>query len=152
MGRAWGPCPRQDGEEASDWELSPSPQPSQVTQMVKSLPAVWETQVGSLGQEGPLKEEMATHSSVLAWKIPWMEEPGGLQSMGLGFATEPVVDARPLPLLGRCSTIVSVSPTPASSCHGGAGKWVWGSCSFSKLTWLSREGSVMSRPEGEDVG
>ena len=82
MGRAWGPCPRQDGEEASDWELFPSPQPSQVTQMVKSLPAVRETQVGSLGQEGPLEEEMATHSSVLAWKIPWMEEPGSLQSTG----------------------------------------------------------------------
>ena len=39
--------------------------------------------VGSLGQEGPLEEEMATYSSILAWKIPWTEEPGGLQSMGL---------------------------------------------------------------------
>ena len=42
-----------------------------------------ETWVQSLGQEGPLKEEMATHSSILAWKIPWTEEPGGLQSMGV---------------------------------------------------------------------
>ena len=42
-----------------------------------------ETQVRSLGQEDPLEEEMATHSSILAWKIQWMEEPGGLQSMGL---------------------------------------------------------------------
>ena len=50
--------------------------------MVKSLPAVWETWVQSLGQEDPLEEEMATHSSILAWKIPWTEEPGRLQSMG----------------------------------------------------------------------
>ena len=50
--------------------------------MVKSLPAVWETQVRSLGQEDPLEKEMATHSSILAWKIPWMEQPGQLQSMG----------------------------------------------------------------------
>ena len=47
-----------------------------VTQMVKSLPAVWETWVRSLGQEDPLEEEMATHSSILAWKIPWIEELG----------------------------------------------------------------------------
>ena len=42
-----------------------------------------ETQVRSLGQEDPLEKEMETHSNILAWKIPWMEEPGGLQSMGL---------------------------------------------------------------------
>ena len=52
-----------------------------VTQMVKSLPAVWETWVRSLGQEDPLEEEMATHSSILAWEIPWTEEPGRVQSM-----------------------------------------------------------------------
>ena len=51
-----------------------------VAQMVKSLAAVQETQVQSLGQEDPLEEEMATHSSILAWKIPWMEEPGRLYS------------------------------------------------------------------------
>ena len=45
-------------------------------------PAVKETQVRSLGREDPLEEEMATHSSILAWKIPWTEEPGGLQSKG----------------------------------------------------------------------
>ena len=50
--------------------------------MVKSLPAVRETQVRSLGREDPLEEEMATHSRILAWRILWMEEPGGLQSMG----------------------------------------------------------------------
>jgi len=46
--------------------------------MVKSLPAVWETWACSLGWEDPLEKEMATHSSTLAWKIPWMEEPGRL--------------------------------------------------------------------------
>ena len=51
--------------------------------MVKHLPTMWETQVRSLGQEGPLEKEIATHSSTLAWKIPWTEEPGRLQSMGL---------------------------------------------------------------------
>ena len=56
---------------------------SLVAQTVKSLPTVWETRVQSLGWEDPLEKEMATHSSILAWKIPWTEEPGGLQSMGL---------------------------------------------------------------------
>ena len=55
---------------------------SLVAQMVKHLPAVRETWVQSLGWEDPLEKEMATHSSTLAWKIPWTEEPGGLQSMG----------------------------------------------------------------------
>ena len=50
--------------------------------MVKRLPAIQETQVPSLGREDPMEKEMATHSSTLAWKIPWMEEPGGLKSMG----------------------------------------------------------------------
>ena len=50
--------------------------------MVKCLSAMWETWVRSLGREYPLEKEMATHSSILAWKIPWMEEPGRLQSMG----------------------------------------------------------------------
>ena len=53
-----------------------------MAQTVKHLPAVWETQVPSLGWEDPLEKEMATHSSTLAWKIPWTEEPGRLQSMG----------------------------------------------------------------------
>ena len=51
--------------------------------MVKNLPALRETQVQSLGQEDPLEEKMATHSSILAWRIPWTEERDGLQSMGL---------------------------------------------------------------------
>ena len=49
--------------------------------MVKNPPAMWETWVQSLGQEDPLEKEMATHSSILAWKIPWTEEPGRLQSV-----------------------------------------------------------------------
>ena len=51
--------------------------------VVKNLPTVQETQVQSLGQEDPLEEGVATYSSILAWRIPWTEEPGGLQSMGL---------------------------------------------------------------------
>ena len=53
-----------------------------MAQMVKRLPTMQETRVQSLGQEDLLEKEMATHSSILAWKIPWMEEPGRLQSMG----------------------------------------------------------------------
>ena len=52
-----------------------------MSQMVKNLPAMLETWVQSLGQEYPLEEGRATHSSILAWIIPWTEEPGGLQSM-----------------------------------------------------------------------
>ena len=56
---------------------------SLVAQMVKNLPAMWETWVQSLGWEDPLEKGMATHSSILVWRIPRMEEPGRLQSMGL---------------------------------------------------------------------
>ena len=56
---------------------------SLVAQTVKNLPAMQETWVWSLGQKDPLKKGMATYSSILAWRIPWTEEPGGLQSMGL---------------------------------------------------------------------
>ena len=50
--------------------------------MIKNLPAMQETRVQSLGHEDPLEKGMATHCSILAWRIPWTEEPGGLQSMG----------------------------------------------------------------------
>ena len=60
------------------WPVKASP----VAQLVNNLPAVLEIQVRSLGQEDPLEKEMATCSSILAWKILWTEEPGGLQSMG----------------------------------------------------------------------
>ena len=56
---------------------------SLVAQMVKNLPAMQDTQVRSLGQEDPLEKEMTTYSSILAWEIPWTEEPGGLQFLGL---------------------------------------------------------------------
>ena len=56
--------------------------PSLVAQRLKCLPAMQDTWVRSLGQEYPLEKEMATHSSILAWRIPWTEKPGGLQSMG----------------------------------------------------------------------
>ena len=55
---------------------------SRVAQSVKNLPAMQETQVRFLGQEDPLEKEMTIHSSILAWRIPWTEEPGRLQSMG----------------------------------------------------------------------
>ena len=58
------------------------PWASLVAQRLKRLPGMQETQVQSLGREDPLEKEMATNSSFLAWKIPWMEEPGGLQSTG----------------------------------------------------------------------
>ena len=54
-----------------------------MAQRLKRLPAMQETWVRSLGQENPLENEMATHSNILAWRIPWTEEPGGLQSTGL---------------------------------------------------------------------
>ena len=55
---------------------------SLVAQMVKSLPTVWETQLKSLGSEDPLEKAMAPHSGTPAWRIPWTEEPGRLQSIG----------------------------------------------------------------------
>ena len=55
---------------------------SLIAQSVKNLPAVQETRVKFLGQEDPLEKEMVSHSSVLAWRIPWTEQPGGLQSIG----------------------------------------------------------------------
>ena len=62
--------------EKSDWRRD-----SLVTQMVKNLPAMQEVRVQFLGQEDPLEKEMATHSSILVWEIPWTEDPGGLRSM-----------------------------------------------------------------------
>ena len=69
-----------------DVDLRISIKASQVALVVKNPPAVQEmmgTHVRSLGQEDPLEKEMATQSSILAWEIPWTEEPGGLQSIGL---------------------------------------------------------------------
>ena len=58
---------------------------------VKNLPAMQEMQIWSLGREDPLKEDMVTHSSILAWEIPWTEEPGGLQSMGSQWVRQDLV-------------------------------------------------------------
>ena len=63
------------------YHLNQYMQSSLVAQRLKHLPAMWETWVQSLGWEDPLEKEMATHSSILAWRIPWTEEPGGLYSM-----------------------------------------------------------------------
>ena len=65
------------------WEEPSVPWTSLVAQTVKRLPIMWKTRVQSLGWEDLLEKEMATHSSILAWKIPWMEEPGRLQFIGL---------------------------------------------------------------------
>ena len=71
-----------EGEVQSWCEFSRVIWASLVAQMVKNLPAMQETQVRSLGQENPLEKGMATHSSILAWRIPKTEDPGELQSMG----------------------------------------------------------------------
>ena len=64
------------------WQKVYSKWASLIAQLVKNLPAMQKTQVQFLGQEDPLEKEMATHSSILAWRIPWTEEPSRLQSMG----------------------------------------------------------------------
>ena len=69
--KGWGPKQKSLGFQASP-----------VAQLVKNLAAMWETQVQFLGLKDPLEKEMATHSRSLAWRIPWIEKPGGLQSMG----------------------------------------------------------------------
>jgi len=64
------------------YPLSLEPPSFPIAQTVKNLPAMQETWVRSLGQEGPLAKGMAIHSSILAWRIPWTREPGGLQPVG----------------------------------------------------------------------
>ena len=75
----WGHKDLQNGSREYRWS---SLKPQLVAQMVKNLPAMWDTWVQSLGGKDPLEREMATYSSVLAWEIPWTEDPGGLQSTG----------------------------------------------------------------------
>ena len=76
-----------------------------MAQLVKNLPAMQETWVRSLGWEDPLEKEMANHSSILAWEIPWIEEPGWLQSMGLQKRVRHnLVTKQQLLVLGREST------------------------------------------------
>ena len=77
----WSGLPFPSSGDLPDPEIEPW-SPALVAQMVKHLPTMWETQVQFRGWEDPLEKEMATHSSTLAWKIPWMEECCSLQSMG----------------------------------------------------------------------
>jgi len=77
-----GPISRTDFCFSCDCKLVAQLIASLVAQTVKNLPEMQETWVQSLGWDDPLEKEMATHSSILAWKTPWTEEPGGLQSMG----------------------------------------------------------------------
>ena len=89
----WGKWVKRKNKGGTDWTksvevwrnlwLSRVAQAFLVVQMVKNLPAMWETQVWSLGQEDPVGKELATHSGILAWRIPWTEEPGRVVSMGL---------------------------------------------------------------------
>ena len=76
MGQLWEVRVRATSQTASNYL------DSLVSQRVENLPAVQETRVLSVGQKDPLKKGVATHSSILAWRIPYSEEPGGLQSMG----------------------------------------------------------------------
>ena len=76
---AWGKDRRKEYGGNLGWTCGLA---SQVAQMIKNLSATWETQAQSLGQEDPLEKGMATHSSILAWRIAWTGEPGGLQSKG----------------------------------------------------------------------
>ena len=108
-----------------------------LAQMVKYLPAKQETRVQCLGQEDPLEEGMVTHSSILAWRIPWTEEPGGLQSMGSqrvrhGWATNTVTFSMspppwPLPCVHVPSllrVLTELRPCPS--------QWFWNSASSSQ--------------------
>ena len=76
-------CPPRQIYQVLNYTQKPLKVGPLVAQMVNSLPAMLESQVWSLGREDPLEKGMATHSSILAWRIPWTEEPGGLQSMRL---------------------------------------------------------------------
>ena len=89
--------------------------PSLMTQMVKNLPAMLETRVQSLGQEDPLEKRMATHSSILAWRIPWTEDPGGLQSMGGGHKESDTTE-RLTPEALRGSPTLKSTPQSQSTC------------------------------------
>ena len=78
----WNPSPLPSLEKSLSKIREANLRESLVAQTIKCLPTMQETWLRSLGQEVPLEKEMATHSSILAWKIPWVEEPGRLQSMG----------------------------------------------------------------------
>ena len=86
--------------------------------MVKSLPAKRETQIRSLDREVSLEKEMTTHSSILAWRIPWMEEPGSLQSMGLDTSWTQLSDF-PYLLTSSFKYRLALTAGKESTCHAG---------------------------------
>ena len=104
---------------------------SLVAQMVKHLPAMRETRVRSLGWEDPLEKEMATHSSILAWRIPWTKEPGGLQSTGSQRVRHDWATSLSLSLcLIKKRPVIRQKTTTGWSLHGGfelsfASRWGW---------------------------
>ena len=124
---------------------SGSPRTSLVAQTVKSLPTMQETQVWSLGWEDPLVKEMATHSSILAWKNPMMEEPGRLQSMGSQRVRYDWATSLSLSSIGegngnplQCSCLENL--------RDGGAWWaaVYGvTQSWTRLKWLSSSSSTM---------
>ena len=91
---------------------------SLVAQTIKQLPAMRETQVRSLGREDSLENEMATHSSILAWKIPWIEEPGRLQFTGLQRVGHKRVTS-------LCFFLYFANKGPSSQGHGFSSGHVW---------------------------
>ena len=90
---------------------------SLVAQRLKCLPAMQETWVRSLGQEDPLEKEMATHSSILAWRIPWREEPGRLQSMGLQSQTQLSYFTWEAPIILLSLILFENFPNTFKTCH-----------------------------------
>ena len=84
----WGPLPSGPAELPAKRNTTlQTTGVSSIAQMVRNLPAMQETRIRSLGQENPLEKVMATHSSILAWRIPWTEEPGGSQRVGHDWVT-----------------------------------------------------------------
>ena len=111
---------------------------SLVAQKVKCLPVMWETWFQSLGQEDPLEKEMATHFSMLAWKIPWMEEPGGLQSTASQSRTWPseFTSSLLLPCLREGLRIVETTPLAC---------WHWRiSVALFEITYIETTGCTYS--------
>ena len=134
----------------------PTHLPFLIAQLVKNLPAVQETRVWSLGQEDLLEKEMATHSSILVWKILWIEEPGGLQSMG-SQELDQLSNSPPPHISAKLATILTMSlhalvcllqvcdvhVPPASLAQGSHVSWAWHhflpthACAFGCLSLFS---------------
>ena len=150
------------GRKESDTTKRLSLTRSQLAQMVKNLPAMQETQVQSLGWEDPLEKSMATPSSILAWSIPWTEEPGRLQSVGLQrvkhdwatntftyllcYCSDRNVSVKVVPILSKlcyCLT-VSTPPSPPHPYHTFLVFYPtpWSSPGFAEKDWCSLTSSA----------